>query len=92
MKTIATIVLIAMAASLAAPGFAQQAPKPKAGQNMSVRPSAGLAPLSAGECRGLGGKVVAATSMMCKIGSGSGAKECATVDGNGVVRRVCINE
>lgn len=44
-----------------------------------------LAPLTSGECKGLGGTVK--TNFTCKSGSG-----CYTVDPHGVIRMACINK
>jgi hypothetical protein len=54
--------------------------------NTTPRPTT-LAPLTAAECEGLGGKVV--QSVYCIGPSSKGA--CQTVDQNGVVRTKCIN-
>jgi hypothetical protein len=48
----------------------------------------GYSPLTAAECRGLGGKVQASTA--CSLNGGTDV--CVTVDSDGVVRRLCISK
>ncbi|HZP19729.1 MAG TPA: hypothetical protein VFB16_05915 [Bauldia sp.] len=59
------------------------------GANQAVPVSgAGYSALTAAECKGLGGKVVASTA--CSLNGGTDA--CVTVDRDGVVRRVCLSK
>jgi hypothetical protein len=57
-----------------------------AGQAAPV--TAGYSALTAAECRGLGGKVVASTA--CSLNGGT--ESCVTVDSSGVVRRTCLSK
>ena len=56
--------------------------------NQAVPVSGGFSPLTAAECKGLGGKVVA--NITCGL-SGS-AYSCVTVDSDGVVRKACLTK
>lgn len=56
--------------------------------NQAVPVSGGYSALTAAECRGLGGKVVASTA--CSMNGGTEA--CVTVDRDGVVRRLCLSK
>jgi hypothetical protein len=49
---------------------------------------AGYSALTAAECKGLGGKVVASTA--CSLNGGT--ESCVTVDRDGVVRRTCLSK
>lgn len=52
-------------------------------------PSVTAIPLTAQECKGLGGTVFETRNDVC---AGSGGKSCKTVDVHGVVRTACIDE
>jgi hypothetical protein len=67
--------------------FAPSKMAPKPSNNTAPRPIAN-APLSAGECKGLGGKVESG-GLAC-LGTGGGGQQCVTVDEHGVVRRKCL--
>jgi hypothetical protein len=77
--------------NIVAPKGAVFAPSkaPRPSNNTAPRPVSN-APLTAAECKGLGGKVESG-GLSC-IGSGGGGQQCVTVDEHGVVRRKCLSK
>jgi hypothetical protein len=56
--------------------------------NQAVPVLSGYSPLTAAECKGLGGKVVPNTG--CSLNYGT--ESCVTVGSDGVVRKVCLSK
>ncbi|HZP19728.1 MAG TPA: hypothetical protein VFB16_05910 [Bauldia sp.] len=67
-------------------GVNAQTGKPKPGGSIQVTPAGGTyAPLTAQECKTLGGSVISAS--VCNSGS-----SCQRVDQNGTVHEVCLSK
>jgi hypothetical protein len=82
-KTSITVTMIVGLLSLVGSASAVERKQPGAG---TVPSRTGTAPLTEGECTGLGGKSISTDASFCASG-----KVCVTTDKDGVVHHACIN-